>query len=110
MYWEYKMDGFGWVSDGNIFLKKAINLFEFLGSYAFTVGKIRSEDQATAIPLSHIAKHSVKTTLKYWIPKIILLIGTSYYWDSGISNIGVHSIPDRSRLDLSCSYLPIRVL
>lgn len=105
-YWEYKMNGLGWVSGGNIFVKKTINLFEFWGSYAFTVGKIRSEDQATAMPLSHVAKHSVKTTLKYWIPKIRLLIGTSYYWDSGISDIGGHSIPARSRLDLSCSYLP----
>ena len=105
-YWGYKMDGSGWVYGGNVFVKKTIDLFELWGSYAFTLGKIRSEDQAIAMPLSYAAKHSVKTTLKYWIPKCRLLIGTSYYWDSGISDIRGLSIPARSRLDLSCSYLP----
>lgn len=105
-YWEYKMDGSGCVYGGNLFVKKAVNLFEFWGSYAFTLGKIRSEDQMIAMPISYAAKHSIKTTLKYWIPRCRILIGTSYYWDSGIGDIRGFSIPERTRLDLSCSYLP----
>lgn len=105
-FWEYKMDGSGYVYGGNVFIKKGIGLFEAWTSYALTLGKVRSNDQDVAMPLAYAAKHNIKTTLKYWIPKCRILLATSYYWDSGISAIKGISVPSRSRLDLSCSYLP----
>lgn len=105
-FWEYRMKGNGRIYGGNIFTKKAIGLFEVWASYALTLGKVRSYDQEEIMPLTYVAKHSVKTTLKYWVPKCRLLLGTSYYWDSGLSTIKGVSVPPRSRIDLSCSYLP----
>ena len=100
------MNGESTIYGGNVFVKKVLGLWEVWASYALTLGEIRSYGLSERISLPDVATHSVKTTLKYWIPAFRLLCGASYSWDSGLSKVRGISVPPRSRLDVSLSYLP----
>ncbi len=106
IFWEYTMNGESTIYGGNVFVKKVLGLWEVWASYALTLGEIRSYGLSERISLPDVATHSVKTTLKYWIPAFRLLCGASYSWDSGLSKVRGISVPPRSRLDVSLSYLP----
>ena len=104
--WEYDTDGSGQMFGGSLLVKKTLGMLELWGSYSLTLGEIRNNAHIVPVPSPYASVHSSRMTLKYWIPKLKMLPAVSYHWDSGLSNIEGHRIPPRSRLDVSCSYLP----
>lgn len=101
----FRADGVGRVYGLSAFAKKTIRAMEIWGTYSYIDGWLEDRDQPLGRP-PQVAKHLLRTTFKYWIRSLRSLLAISGYWDSGAQFAGGVTLPNRSSLDLSLSYLP----
>lgn len=93
----------------NLIYTGKIQALSYTLSYGFTEAKLSYDRFTHRVRPDYLSPHAAKASLRYWARSLSSMIGLACYLDAGATGYDASltpiSIPSRSRLDLSWTYV-----
>ena len=93
----------------NLIYTGKIQALSYTLSYGFTEAKLSYDRFTHRVRPDYLSPHAAKASLRYWARSLSSMIGLACYLDAGATGYDAYltpiSIPSRSRLDLSWTYV-----
>lgn len=113
-YTKIANQGEGYAKGFNLFWKNNIGALEYWFSYSYLHANLISGNYPVRRMPGYLSANTFNLTTKYWVKSLRTMLGSSIFIDSGASFYNEHNAssssiqsPNRSRWDLSLSYLPV---